>query len=67
MYLSVPLFAELSLKSWMCGGAVELVPCSRVGQLDLDAEITGLLKGMENVYKKYVIIESLFSEGMMLL
>ncbi|WAR18862.1 GALT2-like protein [Mya arenaria] len=45
---------ELSLKAWLCGGSVERVLCSRVGQVHLDKELTGIQKGRENIYTRNV-------------
>ncbi|KAH3711679.1 hypothetical protein DPMN_071351 [Dreissena polymorpha] len=45
---------ELSLKTWLCGGRVEIHTCSRIGQIHVEEELTGLRRGHENIYLRNV-------------
>ncbi|XP_060601725.1 polypeptide N-acetylgalactosaminyltransferase 2-like [Ruditapes philippinarum] len=45
---------ELSFKTWLCNGVVEILLCSRVGHHDLDNEIHGVPSGKQNIYLKNI-------------
>lgn len=38
---------ELSFKTWMCGGSVEIVPCSHVGHINRSRKNYDWMEGLE--------------------
>ncbi|KAL5285108.1 gly-5 family protein [Megaselia abdita] len=52
---------ELSLKVWMCGGSLEIVPCSRVGNLEKFNPHT-FRKPEKNIYRNKVRIAEIWMD-----